>query len=50
MIMARNNTGDVTTSFSNTVILTRNVDEGISGGAKLRLKEVEYGKLEYVIE
>jgi len=35
MIMARNNTGDITTSFWDTVILTRNVDGDVSLGAKL---------------
>jgi hypothetical protein len=50
MIMARNNTGDITTSFSNTVILTRNVDEDVSAGAKLRLRAAEDGKLEYILE
>jgi hypothetical protein len=50
MIMARNNTGDITTSFSNTIILTRNVDEDVSAGAKLRLRAAEDGNLEYRLE
>jgi hypothetical protein len=50
MIIARNNTGDITTSFSNTVILTRNVDEDVSAGAKLRLRAAEDGKVEYTVE
>ena len=50
MIMARNNTGDVTTSFSDTAILTRNVDADVSAGAKLRLRAAEDGKLEYIFE
>ena len=48
--MARNKTGDITTSFSNTIILTRNVDEDVSAGAKLRLRGAEDGKLEYTLE
>jgi len=50
MIKARNNTGNITTSFSNTVILTRSVDAHISAGAKLRLRVTENGKLEYRLE
>jgi hypothetical protein len=50
MIMARTNTGDITTSFSNTIILTKNVDQDVSAGAKLRLKEAEDGKFEYILE
>jgi hypothetical protein len=50
MIMARNNTGDITTSFSDTAILMRNVDEGFSAGAKLRLRAAEDGKLGYTLE
>ena len=46
----RNNTGDITTSFSNMVILTRNVDEDVSDGAKLRLRAADDGKLEYRLE
>jgi hypothetical protein len=49
-IMARNNTGDNTTSFSNTGILTRNMDEDVSAGANLRLRAAEDGKLEYIHE
>jgi hypothetical protein len=47
MIMARNNTGNITTSFSNMVVLTRNVDEDVSAREKLRLRVAEDGKLEY---
>jgi len=50
MVMTNNNTGDITTSFSNTIILTRNVDEDFSGRVKLRLRAVEDGKLEYTLE
>ena len=50
IIMARNKTGHITTSFSDTVILTRNVDEEVSAGAKLRLRGTEGGKLEYIFE
>jgi hypothetical protein len=50
MIMARNNTGAITTSFSDTAILMRNMDEEVSAGAKLRLKAAEDGKLEYILE
>jgi len=50
MIMVRNNTGDVTTSFWDTVILTRNVDGDVSSAAKLRLKVAEDGKLRYTLE
>jgi len=49
MIMARNNTGDITTSFWDTVILTRNMDGDISSGAKLRLRAAEDGKLRYTL-
>jgi len=45
MIMARNNTGDITTSFSDTAIPMRNLDEDFSAGAKLRLRAAEDGKL-----
>jgi hypothetical protein len=37
-------------SFSNTVILTRNVDEDVSDGAKLRLRAADDGKLEYRVD
>jgi hypothetical protein len=47
MIMARNNTGDITTSFSDTVILTRNLDGDVSGGEKVMLRAAEDGKLGY---
>jgi hypothetical protein len=50
MIMVRNNTGDITTSFCDTVILTRNLDGDIASGAKLRLRVAEDGKLEYILE
>jgi len=50
IIMTRNNTGDITTSFSDTAILTRNLDEDVSAGAKLRLRAAEDGKLEYIVE
>jgi len=50
MIMVRNNTGDITTSFSDTAILMRNVDEEVPAGAKLRLRAAENGKLEYIVE
>jgi hypothetical protein len=50
MIMARNNTGHITTSFSDTVDLTRNIDKKVLAGAKLRLRAVEDGKLKYTLE
>jgi hypothetical protein len=50
MMMARNNTGHITTSFSDTVTLMRNMDEEVSAGAKLRLRAAEDGKLEYILE
>ena len=50
MIMARNDTGDITTSFSDTVILTRNVNGDVSAGEKLRLRVAEDGKLKYTLE
>ena len=50
MVMGRNNTGQITTSFSDTAILTKNVDEEASAGAKLRLRAAENGRLEYIIE
>jgi hypothetical protein len=49
-MMARNNTGQITTSFSDTVILMRKMAEEISTGAKLRLGAAEDGKLEYILE
>jgi len=49
MIMVINNTGDITTSFWDTVILTRNVNGDISSGVKLRLRAVEDGKLGYIL-
>ena len=53
MIMARNNTSNITTSFSDTAFRMRNVvDKDISAlaGAKLRLRAVKDGKLEYTLE
>jgi len=50
VIMQRNNTGHITTSFSDTAILAGNVDEEVSAGEKLRLRVGENGKLEYIIE
>jgi hypothetical protein len=50
MIMARNNIGDITTSFSDTAILTRKMDGDVSAGAKLRLRTAEDGKLEYIFD
>lgn len=47
MIMVRNNTGGVTTSFSDTAILIRNVDEDVLAGEKLRLRAAGDGKLGY---
>ena len=49
-IRARNNTGDITTSFLDTAVLMRNVDEGVSAQAKLKLRAAEDGKLEYTVE
>jgi len=48
--MARNRTGDITTSFSDTAILIRNVDEDSLAGEKLRLRAAEDGKLQYTVE
>jgi len=48
--MARNNTGDITTSFWDTVASTRNVDADVSTRAKLMLRAAEDGKLEYILE
>ena len=50
MIMARNNTGDITTSFSDTAILMRKVDENVSTRATFRLRAAEDGKLEYTLK
>jgi len=50
MIMARNRTADITTSFWDTIILTRNVDGDVSSGAKLRLRAAEDGKFGYAVE
>jgi len=49
MMMAKNNTGDITTSFSDTIILTRNVGGDVSSGVKLRLRAAEDGKLRYTL-
>ena len=48
-IMARNKAADMTTSFSNTAILTRNVDKDASSGEKLSLGTAEDGKLGYIL-
>jgi hypothetical protein len=48
MMMARNNTGDITTSFSDTATLMRNVD--VSAGERLRLRAAEDGELGYILE
>ena len=53
MIMARNNTTNITTSFSDTAFMTRNVmDKDVSSlaGVKLRLRAVKDSKLEYTLE
>ena len=51
MIMARNNTSNITTSFSDTAFMMRNVvDRDVSAGTKLRLRAVKDGKLEYTLE
>lgn len=50
IIMASNRTGDITTSFSDTVILMRNVDADVSAGEKLRLRAADDGKLGYTLE
>jgi len=52
IMMVKNNTGQITTSLSDTVILMRNMGEDISTGAKLRLRlrASEDGKLKYTIE
>ena len=52
MIMARNNTSDITTSFWDTAFMMRNVvDKDVSGG-KFRLRMMKDGKLdpEYTLE
>ena len=48
MVMTNNNTGDITTSFSDTIILTRNVDGDVSEGVKLRLRAEGDGNLGYI--
>ena len=51
VIMARNNTSHITTSFSDTAFMMRNVvDKDVSTGAKLRLRAVTDDKLEYTLE
>ena len=51
VIMARNNTSNITTSFSDTAFMMRNVvDKDVSAGSKLRLRTVKDGKLEYELE
>jgi len=50
MIMAKNNTGQITSYFSDIAISTRNVDEDVPAGAKLRLRAERDGKLEYTLE
>jgi len=50
IIMTRNNTGDITTLFSHTALLTRNLGEDVSAGGKIRLRSAEDGKLEYILE
>jgi len=50
IIMARNQTGGITTSFSDTAILMQNVNGDISDGEKLRLRVAEDGKLGYAVE
>lgn len=51
VIMARNNTSNITTSFSDTAFMMRNVvDKDVSAGSKLRLRTVKDGKLEYTLE
>lgn len=50
IIMASNRTGDITTSFSDTAILMRNVDADVSAGEKLRLRAADDGKLGYTLE
>ena len=51
VIMARNNTSNITTSFSDTAFMMRNVvDKDVSVGSKLRLRAVKDGKLEYELE
>ena len=47
--MGRNNTGHITTSFSDTAILAKNVDEDVPPGAKLRLAGKD-GELQYTLE
>lgn len=50
VIMARNKTGHITTSFSDTAILARNMDEEVSAGVNLRLRVAEDVKIEYILE
>jgi len=48
-IMARNKPADMTTSFSNTAILTENVDGDILAREKLGFGEAADGKLGYIV-
>jgi len=50
VLMVKNHTGDITTSFWDTVILTRSVDGDVSSEEKLRLRAAEDGKLKYILE
>jgi len=50
MFKIKDNTGSITTSFSDTVMLTRNVKEEVSPGVKLRLRVVKGDELEYTVE
>lgn len=47
IIMARSNTGNITTSFSDTIILTRHLEEEISAITRLRLRGGKGSKHEY---
>jgi hypothetical protein len=49
IIIVINKTGHITTSFSDTLILTRNSDGGVSTGEKLRLRAANDGKFEYTV-
>ena len=50
VLMVKNHTGDITTSFWDTVILTRSVDGDVLSEEKLRLRAAEDGKLKYILE
>ena len=45
IIMTRNNTGDITTSFSDTAVVTKNLGEDVPAGANIRPRVAEDGKL-----